>query len=300
MVRSNPNMSQFLGVIQQDFIREGDEDNMISAQMTGRSVNMMELSRTFEKLRHALFLKQGEKERWNEAPQVNINIMFDKSQKDIGVLIKLNNLMKRLHLIQHLVGDWKPNNKKYSNVTEQIRYVQKKMELLNESKMVYFQKRAGVLKQEVAELQQQISRDPSSLHRSGTMSMSVQPGQSALDKLEQRQGEIGHDKKTIDSLFATGKSVKGVCEQIPSIVERLEQKRKIHDMSAQILNTIEKLEAQQQNILNSAAKENKQVLEALQKGMKDNSDTIQSNIAHLKKKIGIETVKKEEVAPAKE
>jgi len=57
MVRSNPNMSQFLGVIQQDFIREGDEDNMISAQMTGRSVNMMELSRTIEKLRHAHFLK---------------------------------------------------------------------------------------------------------------------------------------------------------------------------------------------------------------------------------------------------
>ena len=31
MVKSNPNMSQFLGIIQQDFIREGDEDNMISA-----------------------------------------------------------------------------------------------------------------------------------------------------------------------------------------------------------------------------------------------------------------------------
>lgn len=70
-------------------------------------------------------------------------------------------------------------------------------------------------------------------------------------------------------------------------------------MSAQILNTIEKLETQQQNILNSAAKENKQVLEALQKGMKDNSDTIKSNIAHLKKKIGIETVKKEDAKEGK-
>jgi len=56
---------------------------------------------------------------------------------------------------------------------------------------------------------------------------------------------MGHDKKTIDSLFASGKVVRGVCENIPSIVERLEQKRKIHDMSAQILNTIEKLEEQQ-------------------------------------------------------
>jgi hypothetical protein len=31
MVKSNPNMSEFLGIIQQDFIRDGDEDNMISA-----------------------------------------------------------------------------------------------------------------------------------------------------------------------------------------------------------------------------------------------------------------------------
>ena len=31
MVKSNPNMSEFLGIIQQDFIREGDTDNMISA-----------------------------------------------------------------------------------------------------------------------------------------------------------------------------------------------------------------------------------------------------------------------------
>lgn len=31
MVKSNPNISQFLGVVQQDMIREGDESNMISA-----------------------------------------------------------------------------------------------------------------------------------------------------------------------------------------------------------------------------------------------------------------------------
>ena len=45
-------------------------------------------------------------------------------------------------------------------------------------------------------------------------------------------------------------------------------------MAAQILLTIDKLEKQQQNILNSAAKENTAVLEALQKGMQDNQETI--------------------------
>ena len=39
--------------------------------------------------------------------------MYDKSTKDIGVLIKLNNLMKRLELVKYLIGDWKSTNNKY-------------------------------------------------------------------------------------------------------------------------------------------------------------------------------------------
>lgn len=39
--------------------------------------------------------------------------MYDKSQKDIGVLIRLNNLMKRIELIKYLIGNWKPTTKKY-------------------------------------------------------------------------------------------------------------------------------------------------------------------------------------------
>ena len=57
-------------------------------------------------------------------------------------------------------------------------------------------------------------------------------------------------------------------------------------MAAQILLTIDKLEKQQQNILNSAAKENTAVLEALQKGMQDNQETIKQNVDLLKAKIG--------------
>ena len=68
MVKSNANMSQFLGIIQQDFIREGDEDNMISAQITGRSVNMMEFSRMIEKMRYAHNQKKQEKEEWDASP----------------------------------------------------------------------------------------------------------------------------------------------------------------------------------------------------------------------------------------
>ena len=66
MVKSNPNMSEYHGIIQQDFIRDGDEDNMISAQITGRSVNMMEFSRMIEKLRYAHIEKKAEKEKFRE------------------------------------------------------------------------------------------------------------------------------------------------------------------------------------------------------------------------------------------
>lgn len=81
---------------------------------------------------------------------------------------------------------------------------------------------------------------------------------------------MGHDKKAIDALFNQTKSVKTVSDQIPQIVDRLEQKKKVHDMAAKILVQIENIEQQQENILSSAAKENKQVLAALQSGIKEN------------------------------
>lgn len=57
-------------------------------------------------------------------------------------------------------------------------------------------------------------------------------------------------------------------------------------MAAQILLSIERMEQQQDNILKSAAKENKQVLEALQKGMKENTEVMKQNVEMLKIKIG--------------
>jgi hypothetical protein len=79
---------------------------------------MMEFSRMIEKLRYVHTQQQREKENWNKKPEFKVNIQYDKSTKNIGVLIKLNNLMKRLELVKHLTGDWKSTNNKYSTVTE--------------------------------------------------------------------------------------------------------------------------------------------------------------------------------------
>jgi len=56
-----------------------------------------------------------------------------------------------------------------------------------------------------------------------------------MQKLKQRENEMGHDKKTIDSLYVAGKQVKSTAENLGSLADRLEQKRKVHDMAAGIL-----------------------------------------------------------------
>lgn len=183
MVKNNPNMSQFFGIIQKDL--QGEEGNAkITAQVTGRSVNMMEFSRMIEKIRYNHKLQQQRKESFKENPQVKIDILYDQTSKDVGVLIKLNNLHKRMQVVKHLIGDWKPTPKKYATITDQVSYCHKKLELLNEQKIVFFQKRAEIVKKEVVDLFEQtmVGSDPT-----GT-----------LDKIKQRQNEMGHDKKTID------------------------------------------------------------------------------------------------------
>lgn len=79
--------------------------------------------------------------------------------------------------------------------------------------------------------------------------------------------------------------MKPVAENLLTLVERLESKDKLHGMAAQILLSIEKIEQQQQNILKCAAHENKAVLEALQKGMKENQAIMLSNVEVLKEKM---------------
>lgn len=49
--------------------------------------------------------------------------------------------------------------------------------------------------------------------------------------------------------------------------------------------TLDKLARQQQTILDAVGKENKDVLKALEEGMKENSATIKENIELLKNKV---------------
>ena len=110
-------MSHFLGVIRKDFASEGTTDE-ISAQITGRSTNMMEFSRMLEKMKQSMDHQNEANDEFSKQAQIKINIQYDKSLKNVGVMIKMNSLMKRLQVIRHLIGDWKTNSNKYSNITD--------------------------------------------------------------------------------------------------------------------------------------------------------------------------------------
>lgn len=115
------------------------------------------------------------------------------------------------------------------------------------------------------------------------------------DKLQKREKELGHDTELITKLYTQTKHAKTTVDALPNIVDRIEQKSKVHDMAAKILLSIENMEQQQQNILKSAAVENKEVLETLQRGMKENAEIIKRNVAHLKAKLGIKVKAEDEV-----
>lgn len=118
--------------------------------------------------------------------------------------------------------------------------MQKRLELLDDAKIVYFTKRADLIRQEVSEILNIKSQD--------------------ADVIKQKESELGHKKEKIEEMYKQTKGVKNISETLPVIVNRLEQKKKIHDMAAHILLTISNLEKQQTNIHNLCHRDNKEVL----------------------------------------
>ena len=64
------------------------------------------------------------------AEETTVEIVFDRSKKELGTLMKLNSLQKRIHFIKTVLGGWKPNPRA-KTLTDQIVQVQKLLELLD-------------------------------------------------------------------------------------------------------------------------------------------------------------------------
>ena len=48
-----------------------------------------------------------------------MDLVFDRSKKEMGTLMKMNSLQKRIHFIKHVLGGWKPNPRA-KTLTDQI------------------------------------------------------------------------------------------------------------------------------------------------------------------------------------
>ena len=100
--------------------------------------------------------------------------------------------------------------------------------------------------------------------------------------VDQRKEQYGHPKKLIEKLHTACLSVKLTLENMPKLVERMEQKRKLHEMCAQVMLDTTQLVAQQDHIL-ARFRENKELLDEVSGGMADNLRLAKLNIEHLKK-----------------
>ena len=94
---------------------------------------------------------------------------------------------------------------------------------------------------------------------------------------EDRKEMYGHPKELIDKLNTACLSVKLTLENVPKIVERMEQKRKLHESCAQVMLDVKLLEKQQQLML-ERFKDNSALLEEVKQGMAENLKVAKANI----------------------
>ena len=99
---------------------------------------------------------------------------------------------------------------------------------------------------------------------------------------ETRKEDYGHPKELIEKLNTACLSVKLTLEGIPKLVERMEQKRKLHEMCAQVMLDVKSLETQQRLVLDRF-RENKELLDEVEGGMEENLKLAKQNIELLKK-----------------
>ena len=70
----------------------------------------------------------------NNNQSAEITLVLDTNKRDVGVLIRLHHLQKRLQFVKYVLGDWK-TAPKYTSITDQIEYVTRRFDLLDPQKL---------------------------------------------------------------------------------------------------------------------------------------------------------------------
>lgn len=95
--------------------------------------------------------------------------------------------------------------------------------------------------------------------------------------------DLGHSKEQIEQIYAQAVKVKPVASALERYVDRLEQKQRIHEVSARVAMEIARLEGQQE-VIKGSANENQELLLEIKKGIVENTEMIKSNLAYLRAK----------------
>lgn len=91
-------------------------------------------------------------------------------------------------------------------------------------------------------------------------------GRHATMSTEDRLKEIGHPKELHERLFQACQSVKTTFEELPKLVERMEQRKKLHEVCAKIVLDSTELEVQQRLVIDRFG-ENAELMKEVRLGM---------------------------------
>lgn len=91
-------------------------------------------------------------------------------------------------------------------------------------------------------------------------------GRHATMSTEDRLKEIGHPKELHERLFQACQSVKTTFEELPKLVERMEQRKKLHEVCAKIVLDSTELEVQQRLVIDRFS-ENSELMKEVRLGM---------------------------------
>jgi hypothetical protein len=93
--------------------------------------------------------------------------------------------------------------------------------------------------------------------------------------------ELGHPKDLHDNLYKACASVKTTYESLPKLVERMEQRKKMHEVCAKVMLGISELETQQKLIIERFG-ENEELLKDVKEGMAENLEICKNNAKLIK------------------
>ena len=98
---------------------------------------------------------------------------------------------------------------------------------------------------------------------------------------EERMKELGHPKELHEKLFQACKSVKQTYEDLPKLVERMEQRKKVHEVCAKVMLGIAELESQQRLMIERFG-ENSDLMKEIRQGMIENLEICKANAKLIK------------------